>query len=75
MIIKSVIKVFQGNFKKMFKVFQASFMLRQTLYKVQVMLIPVLNILSFQIKERVAFDTIIFDPNLYVILLSFAKLE
>ena len=37
--------------------------------------IPVLNILMFQIRERVASDTIIFDSNPYVILLSFAKLE
>ena len=49
--------------------------LRQTLYKVQIMHIPVLNILSFQIKERVASDTIIFDSNPYVILRSFAKRE
>ena len=45
------------------------------LYKVQIMHIPVLNIYSFQIKDRVAFDTIIFDSNPFVILLSFAKLE
>ena len=37
--------------------------------------IPVLNILMFQIRDRVASDTIIFDSNPYVILLSFAKLE
>ena len=46
---------------------------RQALYEVQTMLIHVLNILPFQIKERVASDTIIFDPNLHVILMSFAS--
>ena len=36
--------------------------------------IPVLNILLFQIKERVASDIVIFDSSPYVTLMSFAKL-
>ena len=49
--------------------------LRQSLYIVQIVLIPVLIILPFQIEERVASDIVIFNSNPFVILLSFAKHE